>query len=319
MTQRLLRKQFAPDQDVQGGWTGGPGHALPRRGPGRPGVTLPLPTLSQGSSYPSSLGLQTQTGALMACILPPAGRWEARRADLILHGEALLSWTCGTDSDQGRWALPGWRLNLEFKTWQESAPNRLLLGILEKFPTPSPPASCADLLQVGSWGLLRNLPRAPVLKFQGYHHPLTLRLALLIKPTSPTEKPEDVHWPLSLLEPPSWQEMDERIKPGGGLDSSAKWKEPSLGTRSKQPQTYKWLGLELTEGSRVSGKTLHSSHICKVLCPRHCPLECQGGMGRHGGSGRGRRGGDSYGRGKRLASQALPEEEAAPRFSPELV
>lgn len=171
---------FAPDQDVQGGWTGGPESCTAQERPWEgPGVTLPLPTLSQGSSYPSSLGLQTQTGALMACILPPAGRWETRRADLILHGEALLSWTCGTDSrDQGRWALPGWRLNLEFKTWQNLAPNRLLFGIT-KFPTPSPPASCTDLLQVGSWGLLRNLPRAPcILKFQGYHHPLTLRLTL---------------------------------------------------------------------------------------------------------------------------------------------
>lgn len=51
-----------------------PGEALGGRS-----YPAPLPTLSQGSSYPSSLGLQTQTGALMACILPPAGRWETRR------------------------------------------------------------------------------------------------------------------------------------------------------------------------------------------------------------------------------------------------
>ena len=97
----------------------------------------------------------------------------------MLHGEALLSWTCGTDSrDQGRRALPGWRPNLALKTLQNLAPNWLLFRIM-KPPTPAPPASCTELLQVGSWGLLRNIPRAPcILKVPGHHHPLALRLTL---------------------------------------------------------------------------------------------------------------------------------------------
>lgn len=56
---------LAPDQDVQGGWTGGPESCTAQERPWE-GPELPCLSqrLSQGSSYPSSLGLQTQTGAL---------------------------------------------------------------------------------------------------------------------------------------------------------------------------------------------------------------------------------------------------------------
>ena len=79
--------------------------------------------------------------------------------------------------------------------------------------------------------------------------------------------------------------MDERIKPGGGLDSSTKCRSPPPpGHQVQTAETYKWLGLELTEGSRVSGKTLHSQPHLQVLCPRQGPPGgCRGGTGERWG------------------------------------
>ena len=106
-----------------------------------------------------------------------------------------------------------------------------------------------------------------------------------------------------------------RIKPGGGLDSSAKRRSPlPPGHWVQTAETNKWLGLKFTEGSRVSQtRPFILSHICKCLALGRVPLGSAGeGWGRDGGGRGGREVGPPCGRRERSQGG---KEEAQPGTS----